>query len=228
MNKLKKSIVVIILLSSIFKISLLTCSAEDEKSYSTTMSYIKQETELYWISIQIDKTNHYGTIYDGKENIGNQINKYQLDIDEKKEFILMPDNGYTLGKVELNGKDITNWIQNGKLDIKSQKYNQEIIVHFVETDLHDQKVNPIKKVETFKPSSSYLNKQLHLITTVKNTSDINIDKDSNIENNKTKTNTNQIVKIQRVEINQSYIYWILVAIIIVISFVAYKKRKGGI
>ena len=97
---------------------------------SIDVTYTKEESDQYILSVKVVGN---GKVYDGKQEIRNQVNRYKLAVDEDKVFDLKADAGNRLLKVTLDDKDITQQVKQNSIKIEGQHYNQSLIIYFEES-----------------------------------------------------------------------------------------------
>lgn len=129
------------------------------ESSGTSVTFTVKENETYLLSVSVEGK---GSIFDGKEVIRDQINKYHLENGTYKTFRIVPDEGYEISRVTLNGKDITNLIINGEITVKSEDYEQVLVFYFTKTtDSDNEKPGGVNK----KPDNSQTNSHPNRVET---------------------------------------------------------------
>ena len=128
-RKLLTAITSFLVIVGLFYTSTYHCYAADENSSGTSVTFTKTEVEKYLLSVRVEGN---GSIYDGKETIRGQISKYSLEVGDYKIFQIVPDTGYNLQYVMLNGIDITEKVYDGKITILGTEYEQELVFYFNE------------------------------------------------------------------------------------------------
>lgn len=87
---------------------------------------IEADTE---ISLSIT-ANGYGTAYFGTTTIKNQTKSFSMGYGTSATISFIPDNGYKIGSVKLNNKDITSEVVDYTYTIKEIEDNVSIVVSF--------------------------------------------------------------------------------------------------
>lgn len=150
--KINKLIMIVFLGLGMICVNPIIVHAEKDKGADITVTYTKAENDKYKLSIQIEGERN-GKIYDGSRVIKDQISLYELEKGEQKKFILQPNEGYIVGIITLNGKDITKMAKslnnrNGaySLRVSGKNYEQDIRIRFEKTTIYkkdSRKANPV-------------------------------------------------------------------------------------
>lgn len=104
--------------------SMITCFAA---SGSTTVSYTSEAESAYELIVQV---NGFGSVSDGERTIRNNGVIYQMAVNESKWFQITPDKKNKVKSILLDGEDITQKVNNQKLELIGVKKNQELIINF--------------------------------------------------------------------------------------------------
>lgn len=106
----------------------LACFAKEGITYgSTAVTYIKEKSDQYLLHVSVQGN---GSVFDGDGEIRNQINQYDLPVDEEKTFQIRPDSDSKFIKVTLNGVDISDQVDHGQIRIHGKEEEQEVVFYF--------------------------------------------------------------------------------------------------
>lgn len=87
------------------------------------------------VSYQLDTqllvtANGPGSVTDGTLSVANGIAEYSLGEGQTITLTLKPDDGSSIKKVTLNGKDVSSKVKENQISVKGKNMNQKMDVYF--------------------------------------------------------------------------------------------------